>query len=120
MRAWHGVGHGVELNRQSRDRRRACLRESQAYPNSSRYVRVRHRAAASGRATARCINLSHAPSRGSAALEIRCQAHNYAIYARIFAAIDMPLCITTQLRCKRLQALKLIDGKTITISVLVD
>jgi hypothetical protein len=46
-------------------------------------------AATSGRATRRCVNLSHAQSRGSAAPEIRCQAHNSAIYARIFSAIDI-------------------------------
>jgi hypothetical protein len=63
----------------SRDRRRACLREGQAYPND---------AGTSGRTTRRPINLSHAPSRDSAAKKISCQVHNSAIYPRIFTAID--------------------------------
>ena len=45
-------------------------------------------AATSGRTTRRRVNLSHAPSIVLAAPGIRCQAHNRAIYARIFTAID--------------------------------
>ena len=65
----------------SRDRRRACPGEGQAYPNIRRYVRAPPRAAASTSAT---HHHRLGKPRGSR------QAHNRAIYARIFTAIDMP------------------------------
>jgi hypothetical protein len=63
----------------SRDRRRACLGKGHAYPNIRLSVREPSRAAASISAT-HYHRLDKA--RGSS------QAHNRAIYARIFRAID--------------------------------
>ena len=63
----------------SRDRRRACPQEGQAYPNIRRSVRAPSRAAASTSDTRHhCLDKARRSR----------QAHNRAIYARILTAID--------------------------------